>query len=646
MSKLYLSKINKSITEILYPMKRIVILPLFFVFSCLMGQEYSVATLSPDLIKNANAVIRNQRIDFTVQSPGKASLSEYRAVTIFNERTNLNTMVVHYTPYNKLGRITGKLYDAAGQLIRSVKKSEIKDQSAISSFSIYEDDRFRFVEIEHNDYPYTVVFEYEMTYKDLLSYPYWSIGEFNVAIEKATFNVDIPNDIELFHKAINVDNEPTLIRLSDSQQYQWQIQGLSAVQYEPYAPSRQSLLPFIFISPSIFEAEGYTGSMSSWDHFGQFMNTLMEGKDDLSNEMKSMVVEMTEGLSSTEEKVDVLYKYMQANMRYVSVQLGIGGWQPFSARYVESNKYGDCKALSNFMYAMLKEIGITSYPVLIAAGEDYFEVAEDFTKPLFNHMILHVPSIDYWLECTSNTAPPNYLGHSTSDRNVLLVTEDGGQLARTPKQTNTINKEHSQVAIQLTKEGAAKINYRLEAAGDRQAYWRYAWNGLPGDEFEKTLYENLNLNRFTLDSILVVPDPDRPITKLSFEAKAPKFATKSGKRLFVPLNAIDAYSQIPSNDEHRIHPIQQKNAHTEKTQITIQLPKGFQVESLPKNNSIATPYGSYTLEISQTPTSLIITRTLTLEAIQIPAKDFDQWRSFYKTIAKAEGGKLVLIYKT
>ena len=59
---------------------------------------------------------------------------------------------------------------------------------------------------------------------------------------------------------------------------------------------------------------------------------------------------------------------MQNNTRYISIQLGIGGWRPFEAAYVASKGYGDCKALSNYMYSLLKEAGILSYYTLVKAG--------------------------------------------------------------------------------------------------------------------------------------------------------------------------------------------------------------------------------------------------------------------------------------
>ena len=110
--------------------------------------EYATSLIPTELLENANAVIRQQSISFNVQAPGKAVYKELRVVTIFNEKSRYDVMAVQYSPSNKLSRINGKIYDAAGNLIRQVEKKEIKDVSAISHFSIYEDDRYRYVDID------------------------------------------------------------------------------------------------------------------------------------------------------------------------------------------------------------------------------------------------------------------------------------------------------------------------------------------------------------------------------------------------------------------------------------------------------------------------------------------------------------------
>ena len=73
-------------------------------------------------------------------------------------------------------------------------------------------------------------------------------------------------------------------------------------------------------------------------------------------------------ITDPQTKVAVLYNYLQQNTHYVGIQLGIGGWQTYDAAYVATKKYGDCKALSNFMISLLKEAGIKGHAVVIKGG--------------------------------------------------------------------------------------------------------------------------------------------------------------------------------------------------------------------------------------------------------------------------------------
>ena len=59
---------------------------------------------------------------------------------------------------------------------------------------------------------------------------------------------------------------------------------------------------------------------------------------------------------------------MQSRTRYASIQLGIGGYKPAPAMEVSEKGYGDCKGLTNYMSALLKEAGITSYYTWVKSG--------------------------------------------------------------------------------------------------------------------------------------------------------------------------------------------------------------------------------------------------------------------------------------
>ena len=137
----------------------------------------------------------------------------------------------------------------------------------------------------------------------------------------------------------------------------------------------------------------------------------MTAGDILDKEYADKAVELVKNIPVRRDKIKALYEYMQKNTRYFSVSFGIGGYQPIPANEVAKNGYGDCKALSNYMKALLKTVGIESYYTLAKAGE-YQYMQADFPSQQFNHVILCVPDNQemIWLECTSQTKPFNYLG--------------------------------------------------------------------------------------------------------------------------------------------------------------------------------------------------------------------------------------------
>jgi hypothetical protein len=625
------------------------IICLFFVLCpfIVFGQNpYDASLIDTALLKNANAVVRKERVVFEVKSPGEAAMSATQAVTLLNERSGHNKLTLHYSSFNKIKKIKGRIFDAAGNLVREVEKGEIKDLSAISDFSIYEDSRVRQVEIAHSEYPYTVEFEYEINYKGLFSYPGWFPQEFNTSVELSEHVVSLPEGMKVYYKAMNINAEPQVVVADGKQYYKWSARHLAAVQNEAYAPPAGELLPLVLISPGSFEIENFTGSMASWKDFGLFMNKLAEGRDALSPAMKAKVAELTAGAASEREKIEKLYRYLQDNMRYVSVQLGIGGWQPFDAAYVEANRYGDCKALSNFMKAMLKEAGIKAWPVLIHSGEANFDISEDFVSNSFNHMILHVPSENCWLECTDNSAPVNYLGASCADRNVLLVTEEGGTLARTPNPSTAGNFKGSKIAVELQASGEASVRVDAVRKGSLQEWHRFAVRYYSAEDFRKKFQENSSLPGFSLGELKVDIDKHSPTATVAYTAQVPRYASKAGKRLFVPLSTVIAARGTPPANEQRLHPVVVREAFSETDEITITIPDGYQVETMPSEPfSLATPYGTYLLKLSELDGLIKVVRNLEIMPVRCPAAEYNAWRDFHKEVAKADGLKLVLVEK-
>jgi transglutaminase-like putative cysteine protease len=609
--------------------------------------RWAVFTLPPQWLLGVDAVVREQTVEFNVSAPDEAVLTEKRVVTLFNNDSDYDELVLHYNKFNKITRMKGALYDAGGNFIRDVEKKEIEDQSAISSYSIYEDSRVKAMRVSHDRYPYTVVFEYEVKFRDILYYPNWHLQEdFNTAVERAQCTVTMGPGLKLHYRPVNLAAEPVVRDLDKGRRaYTWSVANLPPIPSEVAAPPAAELLPYVLLAPDVFSADGYTGSMASWQSFGKFQYELARERDVLSPALKAKVREVCTGATTPRAKIAALYRYLQANTRYVSVQLGIGGWQPFDAAYVEKNRYGDCKALSNFMKALLREAGIAAYPALIRHGDDEaVDLPKQFAIPAFNHVIIYVPGEDLWLECTSQSLPPGYVGSGNDNRDVLLITEKGGELGRTPALAPSVNGVERRTDIALGPAGEANVEVRQLLRGEPHEWYRGAYDHLPAEELRREVEKRLSLPQAYFDRLQVRPLVDSPAVAIEYRVVAPKFGSKSGKRLFVPLAATRETHGVPADDPERVHPVVVARGYVELDTVVLQVPAGFRVENTPAETvAFGNEFGSYRASIRRADGRIVLERRLEVLPVRVPAARYADWRQFHKDVVRADNGKVVLV---
>lgn len=382
------------------------------------------------------------------------------------------------------------------------------------------------------------------------------------------------------------------------------------------------------------------------NRFGRFMASLYQGRDELPLELKNELNTVLNGAKNNAEKVERLYRYMQGKMRYVSVQLGIGGWQPFTAEYVHRNKYGDCKALTNFMKALLNYANIKAYPVAIQNTDEAPRVFDEnfVNDPGFNHVVLYVPSEKIWLECTSTNYPINYLGESNSDRQVLLLNEEGGQLLRTPVLSSKENREYWRAEFRIDAEGKVENSARANFYGANHELYRALKESLAAKERKEWLEENLHLALESLDSLQVNYQKDRAEASLSFKAELSRMGSRSGKRWFVPFNPLNPLTKAPAKAENRLQRVVNRKAYVQESDLSFTLPAGYKVESLPfSDKKLESPFGQYEVKVQQLGDKILVKRRLQIEAVNLPATEYTAFSNFYREVAKWDGTKMVLI---
>ena len=607
-----------------------------------------VSNIAPELLKNAHTVVRLDRCSFRVHSTKKTTESYKYIVTILNENSPHEELFVHYDEMKKVKKIEAQIYDEEGNFIRKNKKNEVRDVSAPGA-SLYTDNRGKYISVNHGTYPYTIIYTYEIEKHSSPFYPRWIIQDYQTSVERAQFEITYPKDIPVRHQLLNISQEPLVLNTAEEVTLNWTFTDLPAIIPEAYSPTRAEVLPYLYLAPTKFQLGKYKGDMTSWENYGMFYHLLNEEADNMSAEMVATVRDLTKDAITEAEKIDILYRYLQQNMRYVSVQLGVGGWQSYDAQYVEKNKFGDCKALTFFMKSMLDKVGVTAYPALVKAGRDqFFEMNDDFPIPLFTHVILHIPAEDTWLECTSKNLPTNYLSDFTADRNVLLITERGGKKIRTPAYVEDHNKSTRFTQISIDQNGNAIIKNTSHLFGPKQDRLRL-YDARLSDETIRELFQKHNStlpSSFKIRAFDLQISDTGPEAVLDYKLEVPRYASKAGRRLFVPINCLNNIETAPPANSTRKQEIVLRDAFIEVDTIILEFPEGYEVESMPDEViQIDASFGTYQLKLRKDGRKIWCQRSLSVQATRLPKEAYNDFRSFYIDALKADKTKIVLVKK-
>jgi hypothetical protein len=617
--------------------------------SSAMGQApWDASLIADSMKKDADAVIRYFSTDYERSAIGRYKKTVDYVVTVLNENgKSAADLEIYYDRNSEVRSVELSIFDKNGELVKNVKKKEINDYAYLNSYTLFSDSRIKQYSPSYNYYPYTVRYTYITDNKGVVSFANWHPTDwFNISVEKARLSFRSPKELGLNFKELNGTFNFESEETEQTNQHCWNIENLTAIKSESFSPSYLDVLPTVLLSPIQITYEGYTGDFSSWENMGKWLYTLMQNKDELPPETLAIIKQLTDTITSKEEKVKTLYEYMQNRTRYVNISLGIGGFQPLPAVDVDSKGYGDCKALSNYMRSLLMGIGIDSYYTVIGNGSYRKIKYPDFTSlNQTNHIILCVPieNDTTWLECTNQKYPFGYIGSGNSNRYGLLISETGGTLAKTPTYNPERNYRNSTINTRLQENREADFevcttfnNYLYEQA--------FPLLNMSKEEQKKALLKSFSVNGLEIRNYNISNSPEgQARALLSTEGKIASYTVKTGDRLFVePVflypNDFPLYLK-----KDRKSAVDEQNGYSYNDTLNITIPPDYTFEFVPKNLDISSVYGSYTLVYSVDGGDRIrITRTVLINPGTYDSSLFDEINLFLKRCNSQEKEKIVL----
>lgn len=610
--------------------------------------EYAVKNIPGNLLKDADAIVRKEIIQFTVKNEYRAVEKVTKAFTILNSKNrDLSVLLLYYNKNREIEDIEGAIYDTNGIMVKELEKKDIKDYSAVESSSLHDDSRAKVIELYYERFPYTVEFTYEISYDGYINWPSWISQSSLDAVEYSHFEIVLPENQDLRYWCNREDLNPSIKKRGSNNIYSWEAKNLEKLSEDVYGNDYEDYASVVYTAPSIFEIEDSRGDMSSWESIGRWYYSLIKGKDFLPKEAIDEVNSLVSSFESEIEKVKRLYKYMQERTRYISIQLGLGKWEPFDATFVHKRGYGDCKALCNYMSAILKAVGIEAYPVLIRSGNYNYKFIEEFPNQMFNHVILCVPLIKdtVWLECTSSAIGFGVIGSGNENRKALMIKPEGGIVINTSKSMALQNLQLRKGIITIKNIGSTDISAELNWLGNQASSVNEFLSNAQHNEIESWITKtiraaNLKVNDYKFD----VNSTGKYDVALKFQMTVPRYTNVSNNRIFFQPNVLAKRIFVPADVSNRYSPIKFSYPYCDIDSLRFMLPGDYTLEALPSEVDISTSFGKFLSKtILENENVLLFVRHLEIFDYYIPPENYSSYRKFMQDIAAADRASVVLL---
>lgn len=627
-------------------------LSVMLLFICAsFGQKFNYAALLiPDSLKqNANAVVRLDKIDVDIISQKSMTVKSIKVMTVLNELGLRNLdLSESYDKNRKIVQLSATAYDAMGKELKVYKRKDFKDVSVADGISVFNDNRALYLDYTPTTYPFTVVFETEVQTANTAFIPPWSpVDNYLVSTENASVTINFKPELNLKKKEANFSNKFPLQKNETASTISYSAKNLAAKKREELSPGFTEIFPVVYFALENFGLENVEGKAGNWADFGKwYYNSLLADTEEIPIETQQKIKQLVGTEKNPLEIAKIVYKYVQEKTRYVSVQVGIGGWKPMLAKDVDKLGYGDCKALTNYTRCLLKSVGVPSFYTVVYADSDYTkDLQPDFASVQGNHVILTLP-VDkelVWLECTSQIHPFGFQGDFTDDRNVLLVKPEGGEIVRTKVFTENDNLKVTKGYYEVTENGNFIGKVKLTSKG---LYYdnEFGKERLSRDNQIKNYKEEFdNINNLSIKKINFNNNPKNIEFTEDLEMEAEGYAQNSGGKLLFALNAFDQAKYVPKKHRSREFPFEIERGFTDESETEIVIPNGFTVEAKPNGFEQQSEFGYYKIEFTPTaPNKIVCKRKLVIKKGFYDKSKYEEYRKFRETIAKTDNSRIVI----
>jgi hypothetical protein len=625
-----------------------------------MQGQVSVPT--PEHDETADAVLLYSESILTAQTNGKLRRLDRRVYRILRPNGDVHGIVrVDVDAQTRINTLRGWSIPSSGKGYEVGERDSVETSlSGVENGELMTDVHTKLLRIPAAVPGSIVGYEMELEEKPYVMTDEW-VFEDTVPLREAHYRLQLPPGWSYNASWLNhVDEAPDT---STPGQTHWVIRDLKPIKVEERMPPWQGTAGRLFIS--LVPPNGQSQGFQSWREMGVWYQGLVRGRTDPTPAIKQKVAELTQSAATPLEKMKTLAAFVQNDVRYVAIELGIGGVQPHPAADVFTHRYGDCKDKATLLKSMLEQLGVES---------DYFIVNSvrgaitANTRPNlgFDHVILAIrlpagvsdPSLlalgpevksgrILFFDPTDPLTPFGKLHGALQSNYGVLIGPDGGELISTPQLPNDSNSIERTAKMTLDDAGTLRGDLHEVWSGDRASEQRSAARASIQDTDRIKPIEAVAANAFASFEILKATVAnsrvnDRPY-EWNYTIEAQHYAKPAGDLLLVRPRILGSKSSsLLETKEPRRYPVEFQGPERDADVFEIALPPSYQVDELPPPVNLDFAFGAYHSKSEVVGSTLRYSRTFEIRELSVPVSEAEQLKKFYRVIANDERNSALL----
>ena len=606
---------------------------------------------------DVNSVVLLHEVETTVKDNGDTVTQQRMVIKVLRPAGRDEAFqAVPFDEETKLNYFRGWSVSAKG-VEYEAKKDDAVEISASDDTEIYSDAKAKVIRIPGVDVGTVVGVEWEQKRHPYTFEDQWFFQGYE-PVQHAKFILHLPSNWEYRAAWLHYKEQSPQVQGGT---VIWDISDIPRIEKEFEMPHWRALAGQLVVT--FFSEKTKGREYSNWGDFGMWYNQLTVGRRDPSPALQQKVLELAPASMPLLDRIKILARFAQRDVRYAAIEVGIGGYQPHPASQIFSNRYGDCKDKATVLSAMLAQIGVKSYYMPVHTDRGIYTEKTPPTNG-FNHVILAIqlpessfkdplpamyehPRLGHLLifDPTSTVVPFGQIPFYEQDNYALLVTDQGGELIHLPLSTPESNQLTRTAKLTLMPDGSIKGEVKEVRTGSEATFGRYEFEHQSSADRRKILERilgrtmgNLQLDNVEADNL---EDIDKDLV-IRYKFTADHYAKATGPLLLVRPRVVGEKmgSLDMSKPRHYSYEFDTPTLQTDIFEFN--LPEGYKIDELPDAAKANFAFGEYTSKIENSGAQLKYSREYKINSVHVPAENIADLGKFFYQINQDERRMAVL----